>query len=373
VTARYVGPGGNNANSGLTWALRKLTLNGVEDTPVVAGDVVYVGPGTYRELLTVDVSGSSGNVIEYIADYLGTNTDGVGGVVRITGAASNDQSASLSSALVASGKSYRTFTGFLMDTVTGNMIDFNTSCTNMIINRCHLDAMGRPTTLMNIDGASQSNISLTNCLIIGGSNGINPNHTVTLNNSGHNFSNCVFIGSSAGALRIARVGGITVKNCVFFACATGVQVANALAVGQTITVNNNQFLMCNSGISATAVAEIPEDYNNLFGNATARTNTNVGANSTAYPPLFDTRWFFQLVFSGAGPNNATQVISMFDLASYSALVNLAGTSPAATDMRGTGTIGAQREWGPLEYDSTLKIAGGGGLIRNPGMSGGLNG
>lgn len=59
MTTRYVGIGGNDGNSGLTWALRKLTLNGVEDTPVVAGDVVYAGPGAYRELLTVDVSGGN--------------------------------------------------------------------------------------------------------------------------------------------------------------------------------------------------------------------------------------------------------------------------------------------------------------------------
>ena len=57
---RYVGIGGNDGNSGLTWALRKLTLNGAEDTPVVAGDTVYVGPGVYRERLIVDVSGGAG-------------------------------------------------------------------------------------------------------------------------------------------------------------------------------------------------------------------------------------------------------------------------------------------------------------------------
>lgn len=41
----------------------KATLNGAEDKPVVAGDIVYVRPkangGAYRELLTVDVSGGT--------------------------------------------------------------------------------------------------------------------------------------------------------------------------------------------------------------------------------------------------------------------------------------------------------------------------
>ena len=53
----FVGSGGNDGNSGLTWALRKLTLNGAEDVPVIAGDTVIVGAGVYRELLTVDVDG----------------------------------------------------------------------------------------------------------------------------------------------------------------------------------------------------------------------------------------------------------------------------------------------------------------------------
>ena len=46
MTIRYVGIGGNDSNDGLSWANRKLTLNGVEDTPVEAGDTVYVGAGT---------------------------------------------------------------------------------------------------------------------------------------------------------------------------------------------------------------------------------------------------------------------------------------------------------------------------------------
>jgi len=48
MTVRYVGIGGADAASGLSWALRKLTLNGVENTPVAAGDTVYIGPGTCR-------------------------------------------------------------------------------------------------------------------------------------------------------------------------------------------------------------------------------------------------------------------------------------------------------------------------------------
>src|SRR3990172_1122802 len=131
MTTRYVGPGGSDANSGLTWALRKLTLNGVEDTPVVAGDTVYVGPGTYRELLTVDVSGTTGNPITYIGDYSGVNTDGVGGIVRITGS-DNDQTATRANAILVNGFNYRTFSGLALDTTSEVGLSM-ISATNVIV------------------------------------------------------------------------------------------------------------------------------------------------------------------------------------------------------------------------------------------------
>jgi hypothetical protein len=115
MTDRFVGPGGSDVADGLTWANRKLTLNGVEDTPVVAGDTIYVGAGSYRELLTCDVSGSSGSPITYIADVTGENTDGIGGIVRITGLDSDTGTPQRNHHITCQGRSYRTFRGFLFD------------------------------------------------------------------------------------------------------------------------------------------------------------------------------------------------------------------------------------------------------------------
>jgi len=49
----------------------------------------------------------------------------------------------------------------------------------------------------------------------------------------------------------------------------------------------------------------------------------------------------------------TKSITPFDLSQWSQLINVAGTAPTATDMRGTAVIGAEREWGALEYDPNL--------------------
>ena len=84
MTIYYVGPDGDDGNSGETWVLRKETLGGAEALSLVAGDIVYVGPGTYREKLTATHAGASGNPIKYIGDTTGEHTDGIGGKVHIT-------------------------------------------------------------------------------------------------------------------------------------------------------------------------------------------------------------------------------------------------------------------------------------------------
>jgi hypothetical protein len=332
--------------------LRKLTLNGVEDTPVAAGDTVYVGPGTYRELLTVDVSGTAGNPITYIGDYLGTNTDGIGGIVRITGS-DNDQTGTRANVIVAGGaRNYRTFTGFVLDIqAAGALMTANgNACTNWIVQQCIFASSGSQNCL-TINSTSSS-WTIQNCLFYGTNNSISFSHTSVVDNSGHLVSNCIFLSGNWG-VQITRVGGITVKNCMFLS-RSGLQVVTAITVGQTITVNNCLFLNENIALSGTVSGEIIENYNNFIGNGTDRTNTATGANSLAYAISLDTRWFFNAIYS----SQAAKLIMPFDLASYSQLLDVAGTSPSTTDLRGTAVQGAQREWGALEYDSTLKAMGG---------------
>ena len=71
---------------------------------------------------------------------------------------------------------------------------------------------------------------------------------------------------------------------------------------------------------------------------------------TATPALFDQRWFFETL-------NGGRMVTPYDLASYSTLVELnSGSGAPSTDLRGTTVQGTYREWGPLEYDSRLRIA-----------------
>lgn len=342
MTVRYVGPGGSDAANGTSWATRKLTLNGVEDTPVVAGDIVYAGPGVYRELLTVDVSGTAGNPITYIADVDGSHTDGIGGIVRITGS-DNDTTATRANCISATSKDYRTFTGFVLDTTTGAMLTMATACSNWIVQDFYFGGLGANNSALNMAGTGTNN-TVRRCFFPAGrGSGVGITHSSTVSNAGHVVENCIFLGFRGVGVSSTRVGGVTIRNCPFLGCSTAVQVVTALAVGQTIPVNNCLIVANGSGCVGTVTGEIVENYNEFWGNATDRTNTATGANSNIFPPLFNP----QLLLSGfALPN-----LPMFGLSEWSQVRAITGTGTAADDLNGITrpATAAKLSWGALQH------------------------
>lgn len=353
----YVGPTSAGAADGTSWANRYGSLNAAEDRPVAAGDTVYVGAGTYRETLTVDVSGSAGSPVTYIGDYTGAATDGTGGVVRITGS-DNDQTATRANFVVANSKDYRTFDGFVCDIASS--VGWNLTT----VNNWRLDRLYISGSVGGIQfiGDCKSN-TVARAAIIGLTTGGGPilflDAATERSDTANMVENCLGLNGRDGGifLQSVRVGGITVRNSTIILSSSGFNVS-ALAVGQTVTVNNCIIAWCNYAFIAGAAGMVTENYNTVYAVSSPRTNVTAGANSNTYPPLFDARWFFEAV-------NGGNMLTPFDLASYSQLVNLAGTSPTTTDMRGTSVIGAQREWGPLEYDPALLIeagSGGGGPV-----------
>jgi hypothetical protein len=81
MTNYYVRKTGSDANDGTNPTTQAwLTIDKAANT-VAAADNVYVGAGVYRELVTMDTSGSSGSQISFIADVDGEQTGDAGLVI----------------------------------------------------------------------------------------------------------------------------------------------------------------------------------------------------------------------------------------------------------------------------------------------------
>ncbi len=361
MTLRYVdGTNGNDAWDGsvpvfLTGSVGpKKTISSAESI-VAAGDIVHIRAGVYRESITLAASGSAGNQIEYRGDYAGAVWSG--GVVRITGS-DDDIGSARTNIVTGGGRSYRTFTNLSFSLSSGSIINTGGStCHNWVFDKCHFYSNNSQSVIFHNSGANGQNWVIRNCIFNPHVSGAAIAFSINSSNNNHLVENCIFLTASK-SVQLTQVGGVTVRNCLVYGGQNGMRIATALPAGQTMTVNNCIFFNTSaSAVQGTVVGELIEDYNTFSACVVDRTNVSVGANSISNPPNFDPRWFFQAI-SGLSGN----VVTPFDLSAWSSLINLAGTSPSTTDMRGTAAIGGVREWGPLEYDSTLKLAGGSGGI-----------
>lgn len=342
MTTYYVGPTSAGAADGSSWANRLGTLNAAEDKPLAAGDIVYVGPGVYRELLTVDVSGTAGNLITYIGDVTGEHTDGIGGVVRITGSA-DDIALTRQYCITASGKNYRAWTGFHFDLVSSALIDCGGACSYWTVEYCTFGDRGSASAISS--NTAGSDWTIRNCVFFGANSSstvVSIQSSSTRNDQNILIENCLF---SVGGnyVTVSRVGGVTIRNCTFFGGSRHIQVSNALTVGQTVTVNN--CILSGAvyrSLESTTSGELAENYNTFWANAADRTTTGTGANSVARPPL---RLPPILLAGIAYPWQAAA------LSEWSQVRAIAGTGMAANDLSGMArpTTDSKKSWGAVQY------------------------
>lgn len=355
MTTYVVGPGGNDNNSGRTWATRLLTLNGAEDKPVAPGDLVYVAPGVYREELTVDVSGAAGRPITYIADVTGEHTDGVGGYVRVTGS-DDDQTGTRNECIIASDKDYRTFRGFTLDTPAANqLINTTDDCTHWIVEDCVFENGVSARSALRMSGACTDWIIRRCVFFLAVQHHIEIVHTSELDDANHLIENCLFLKCRFDNVNIIRVGDSTIRNCTFMAPGDdAIDVQTSPNVGHGWDVNNCIFVGAGgSALEAVAVGDIVENYNTFYGNVTDRTNVNVGANSQTYPPLFEG----PLLTAGDDLLSGFRLPWwMGSLLPWSQVAQITGSGEATTDLYGQrrpythgGPIASLCSWGAVQW------------------------
>lgn len=357
MTTRYVdGTSGNDAWDGLAPAWDgvhgpKKTLNGAEDTPVQAGDLVYVRPGVYYERLTCDVDGSSGSPIEYRGDCDGSVWPG-GGEVRITALNATGTSISQSSCIyTVTARYWRIFRDLALS--HGSVAPIHGCFLDSIFEGLYIFGAynaGSAVTICFLAGSAR--ITFRNCLVMSYGTMTYGGSFDTTSNAQHLVENCIFLGGRNSYTLNMRGGNSTIRNCLFLGGYYSIYVYGLYA-GETVAINNCQFIGSGTAMRAQTLGQILEDYNNIYGVNTARTNVDVGANSISIPGTFDAHLLFEMLTSG-------KLFSFFDHGTDSGVKERPSLNPPATDLRGIGQLGAARDWGPLEYDDSLGIGGGGG-------------
>ena len=348
MTTYFVGKGGNDGNTGLSWAQRFLTLNAAEDEPVAANDTVYVGPGVYREQLTCDVSGSSGQPITYIGDVSGENTDGVGGIVRITGS-DNDQSGTRTYCVTSNAKTYRTFRGFAFDMATLIQIYADGGCNGWIIEDCFFGtADDNSDHGVSIVPVASDLFIIRRCVFMCPGAGVRINAASDIAASASSVvENCLIMGggeSSSPGIHVLDTDNFTIKNCTFIGI-NGIAVSiNSLATSQSVAVENCTFERCYTALYASVSGELVEDYNSVpLSNSTPRTNVSVGSNSNTYPALIEPPVILDTF--------AQYPWKFGELSEWSQVARIAGTGESSDDLYGADrpTTSAKKSWGAIQY------------------------
>jgi len=183
--------------------------------------------------------------------------------------------------------------------------------------------------------------------------GIQFTSNAALNSSGHLVENCIVIGCDDGIYLTGGVGDAEVHNCLILGMSDdGIDVNTAPTAGHPLLVYNCLLMHCaGSGLEATAVADLTENYNNFWGNATNRTNVNAGANSQAYLPLLN----MPLLLDGY----RFPPPLLGELSEWSPLRRITGTSTPSDDMLGftRPTTAAKLSWGPLQFRDSERDTG----------------
>ena len=282
----YVGASGSDSNNGTTWALRKLTIGG-GIAAASAGDTIYVGPGTYRELVTIGKSGSSGSPYTLIGDQTGANTDGIGGIVRWTGSA-DDIAETRAYCITSTNYSYWIVKGFSFDTVSTSLIRV-VNGTHWEIVDCSFETWRNAIAFSNCTTGETNKVHRCRFLFV--TTAVTIVASAATSNGADLIENVEVISSGqANAIDITDLGGTTIQNIVMHSTDGSNLYSHGLGTGQVTTCLNSVITVTqNYTLWSTSTATFTENYNTLFCGSTANQKNNVttGANSNVYTPGFE--------------------------------------------------------------------------------------
>jgi hypothetical protein len=369
----YVRTDGNDSNTGLgsSTALAWQTIGKVfaSGSVVTGGDIVYIAPGTYTESISV-LATSPTSEVQIIGNPTASQFGGVSaGVVKLSAYNTAGTTATFSNTYLISGtsKNYYSFSNMVFEANHSNVVSgvsfvpcryikftnciFRTENTPGVTQGSQLELQSATGTRLDatirncyfgqstayafyLSGDSQPSDTTTveNCFFDGRGTDSALLYYVTAS-----VTNCTFVGSTAG---VAQLGGsanafLTIKNCLFKRCTTGIRGTSSVSGVQTY----NRFVSC-----STTVTNIPSSV----------TSTSTG--------VFGVDSFESLLF---GLNNLQPFTSYADSPNKS-FGNATGAP--ATDLYGVTWTGTSPDAGSGTYrvitSNPTNIAYNGGVERN---------
>lgn len=327
----YVRKTGNDSNAGTSPGAAWLTITkALGASGIESGDTVYIGAGTYRETVNVQMTSATAET-KVIGDVTGEHT-GDAGEVLWTGYTTDDESgAGATSTCLLSGRDYLTFEHLTMVASTVStaapVIDGQnvTDSTNITLRRCtFLAAQGGASRGMIEATASFGttlNWLIEECVFVDLRHAVSGFWGVLVfkgpcSASGAHYDlgiairNCMVLGGSWGVYcertggdNTNKPGGVLVENCTMLWQVDGcVRASNSWSTTIPAQVRNSMLISPRgTALSAATSGMLTEDWNYIYAN-TNRTNVSAGSDSVArdgtnaYAPMLE---FGQALMRGA--------------------------------------------------------------------------
>jgi len=362
--------GGSDAAAGTSTSTAWATFTkAFSSTGFTSGDTVYVEPGVYRETVTA-LNTSPTTRAFVIGDYSGA-IFGTVGEVRLTSFTTSDDAAGTTTTLLnLNSRDNITLRGIRFEGV-GRCIDVNAGAVSIDIEDCVIVGKATGAVAFSSSAATALNCNLRRSFIFGVQDPvlITPNISTANTVLNMNIENCVIAGSSQRGIFFSTTGsgftisGCTVKNCTIMAPTGMASSATSYSTGG-ISVLNCLFYLCVTGISSGTSNQISEDYCRyaLVSTPTVGITTN-GANSNLVGNLsVDMGSSFLYDLSPRKPWYMPYVTN---------IINGDGTATGTpTDDIHQTTRPSPPAIGASEQTTLYST---GGLLTHPGMTGGMRG
>ncbi len=301
----YVRKSGSDGNAGTSAGAAWLTLGkALGASGIASGDTVYIGAGTYRELVTVNMTSATAET-KVVGDVEGRYTGDAGYVVLSNWTTDDKTAAGNGDCIDLNGRDYLTFENLIFNDSAasgagGCAIDASTqTSTNIVVRNCSFRQSSPNASFQVIRVYCAFGVALNwtveRCSFLSVNQwsiyiliftGTGTDYDVNFN-----IRNCIFIWGGVAATNngaSANEGnGVYIDNCTFIGAYVSTN-ATRLSLTYPSAVNNCYILNpVGYGVYSGESGNLTESYNVIIA-GTPRTNVTAGTGSvtTNYAPTF---------------------------------------------------------------------------------------